>query len=317
MPMDEFELIARFFERASADADVLVGVGDDGAVLRPSSGLDLVTVVDTMVEGVHYPVELPAADVGYRALAVNLSDLAAMGSRPRWMTLALSLREADPAWLADDARGLFEAAQEFDVTLVGGDTTRAQETVMSIQVTGEIEPGRALTRSGAKPGDGIYVTGTVGDAAAGLEILQHRVPPGEFSDYLVKRFSRPTARVAAGRQLAGKASAAIDLSDGLFTDLEKLATASGVGVELDLDSLPVSAALRHSANRDKVLSFALAGGDDYEICFAANPAGFDGLAEIAGVPVHRIGRVVGGKGIACTRDGSPYAYHDMGYRHFS
>jgi len=315
--MDEFELIARFFDRASTDTDVLIGIGDDGAVLRPTSGLDLVTVVDTLVEGVHYPVELPAADVGYRALAVNLSDLAAMGSRPRWITLALSLREADPAWLADFARGLFEAAQEFDVTLVGGDTTRAQQTVMSIQVTGEIEPGRALTRSGARPGDDVFVTGTVGDAAAGLETLRRRLPPTDFADYLVHRFSRPTARVAAGRQLAGRASAAIDLSDGLFTDLEKLATASGVGVELDLDSLPVSDALRHSANRDTVLSFALAGGDDYEICFTGDPAEFDGLADIADVPIHRIGRVIRGTGISCTRDGSPYAYHDRGYRHFS
>lgn len=315
--MDEFELIARYFDRASADADVLVGIGDDGAVLRPAVGLDLVTVVDTLVEGVHYPAELPAADVGYRALAVNLSDLAAMGSRPRWMTLALSLREADPAWLSDYARGLFEAAQEFDVTLVGGDTTRAPQTVMSIQVTGDIEPGRALTRSGARPGDQVFVTGTVGDAAAGLEILQGRAPAGVFADDLVSRFSRPTARVATGRQLAGRASAAIDLSDGLYTDLEKLAVASGVGVELDLDCLPVSAALRQSAVGDKALALALAGGDDYELCFTAAAGEFDELADVAGVPIRRIGRIAPGQGIACIRDGSPYAYHDRGYRHFS
>jgi len=315
--MDEFELIARYFDRASADADVLIGIGDDGAVLRPAIGLDLVTVVDTLVEGVHYPAELPAADVGYRALAVNLSDLAAMGSRPRWMTLALSLREADPAWLSDYARGLFEAAQEFDVTLVGGDTTRARQTVMSIQVTGEIEQGRALTRSGARPGDEVFVTGSVGDAAAGLEILQGRSPAGKFADDLVSRFSRPTARVAAGRQLVGRASAAIDLSDGLYTDLEKLAAASGVGVELDLDCLPVSDALRRSVVGDKALSLALAGGDDYELCFTAAAGEFDELVDVAGVPIHRIGRIAPGQGIACIRDGSPYAYHDRGYRHFS
>jgi thiamine-monophosphate kinase len=314
--MDEFELIARYFDRASEDADVLIGIGDDGAVLRPAIGLDLVTVVDTLVEGVHYPAELPAADVGYRALAVNLSDLAAMGSRPRWMTLALSLREADPAWLSDYARGLFEAAQEFDVTLVGGDTTRAQQTVMSIQVTGEIEQGRALTRSGARPGDEVFVTGSVGDAAAGLEILLGRLPAGLFADDLVSRFSRPTARVAAGRQLAGRASAAIDLSDGLYTDLEKLAAASGVGVELDLDCLPVSDALRQSVAGDKALSLALAGGDDYELCFTAAAGEFDELVDVAGVPIHRIGRIARGQGIACIRGGSPYAYHDRGYRHF-
>jgi thiamine-monophosphate kinase len=314
--MDEFELIARYFDRASEDADVLIGIGDDGAVLRPAIGLDLVTVVDTLVEGVHYPAELPAADVGYRALAVNLSDLAAMGSRPRWMTLALSLREADPAWLSDYARGLFEAAQEFDVTLVGGDTTRAQQTVMSIQVTGEIEQGRALTRSGARPGDEVFVTGSVGDAAAGLEILQGRLPAGLFADDLVSRFSRPTARVAAGRQLAGRASAAIDLSDGLYTDLEKLAAASGVGAELDLDCLPVSDALRQSVAGDKALSLALAGGDDYELCFTAAAGEFDELVDVAGVPIHRIGRIARGQGIECIRDGSPYAYHDRGYRHF-
>jgi thiamine-monophosphate kinase len=315
--MDEFELIGRFFSRASADPDVRVGVGDDGAVLRPPAGLDLVAVVDTLVEGVHFPANLPAADVGYRAVAVNLSDMAAMGSRPRWMTLALTLQESDADWLADFADGLYTAANECGVALVGGDTTHGKQVVVSVQITGSVEPGKALTRAGARPGDGIFVTGTVGDAGAGLALLQQGAPPDDAVGYLLRRFARPTARVAVGGALIDVAACAIDLSDGLFTDLEKLVTASRVGAELEVDRLPVSPALRATAEPARVLEYALAGGDDYELCFTADPAAIGSATEIAGVPISRIGRIVAGTGIRCLRDGEPFAYHDQGYRHFS
>jgi thiamine-monophosphate kinase len=315
--MDEFELIARFFSRASADPDVRVGVGDDGAVLRPPAGLDLVTVVDTLVEGVHYPADLPAADVGYRAVAVNLSDMAAMGSRPRWMTLALTLRESDAGWLEDFADGLYTSANECGVALVGGDTTRGTQVVVSVQITGSVEPGKALTRAGARPGDDILVTGSVGDAGAGLASFRQGAPRGDAVGYLLQRFARPTARVEAGRALIDVAASAIDLSDGLFTDLEKLVTASGVGAELDLDRLPLSPALRATAEPRMALQYALAGGDDYEICFTAAPAVIGSATEIAGVPISRIGRIVEGTGISCVKGGQPFVYHDKGYRHFN
>jgi len=226
--MDEFEIIRHYFERAVSDDSIRVGIGDDGAVLRPDAGRDLVTVIDTLVSEVHFPRTLSPADIGYRSVAVNLSDIAAMAGRPRWMLLALTLSDSDPSWLASFSSGLFAAAEEFDLTLVGGDTTRWQETAISIQITGDVVVDKALTRSGANPGDSIYVTGTPGDASAGLAVLQSGAPRSRDVDYLIKRFARPNARVAIGQEIAEHASAAIDLSDGLFTDIEKLLTASAV-----------------------------------------------------------------------------------------
>ncbi|MDX1516951.1 MAG: thiamine-phosphate kinase, partial [Woeseiaceae bacterium] len=203
--MDEFELIRRYFSPAAAADGVVTGVGDDGAVLEPTPGRQLVTVIDTLVEGTHFPRDFNPADLGYRVVAVNLSDVAAMGAVPRWMTLALSLPEADHDWLSPFAEGLFTAAHEFDVALVGGDTTVSPERVATVQITAEVEPGKALLRSGARPGDRIYVTGTIGDAAAGLDGLLH----GHAVKELAARFARPSARVHYGRALAGVASAAI------------------------------------------------------------------------------------------------------------
>lgn len=310
--MDEFEIIHRFFRRASSDDSVLVGIGDDGAVLRPDPGRDLITVLDSQVAGVHYPEFLAPADIGYRAVAVNLSDIAAMGGRPRWMTLGLTLHEADATWLEAFADGLFDAASEHGVDLVGGDTTHGSETVLSVQITGDIEQGRALTRSDARPGDSIYVTGTPGDAGAGLSILQSNAPRSEESEYLVDRFVRPQARVAVGQALLSIASAVIDLSDGLFTDLEKLLDASGVAGVIELDDLPLSPQLGGLMERDDACRFALSGGDDYELCFTAA----EDLTEVAGVPVKRIGHVASGSGLSCTRGGERYDYRDDGYRHF-
>ena len=255
--MDEFEIIRRYFTRESADKDIRVGVGDDGAVLNPSPGRELVSVVDTLVFGIHYPTMLAAADVGYRAVAVNLSAIAAMGARPRWMTLALTLADSDPGWLDDFSRGLFAAADEHDLALVGGDTTRGSETVVSVNIIGDVETGKAMTRSGAKPGDAIFVTGTVGDAAAGLSILQSGLPESDDVDYLLKRFRRPQARVDAGAALSSIASAAIDLSDGLYTDLEKLLSASAVAGSLEISDIPLSAQLTNLMDEQDALHFAL------------------------------------------------------------
>ena len=307
--MDEFELIRRYFMRPGADPGVVLGVGDDGAVLEPTPGLHQVSVIDTMVEGVHFPEAYNAIDVGYRVVAVNLSDIAAMGAIPRWMTLALSMPAADRDWLEAFAEGLYTAAREFGVALVGGDTTSADQLVLTVQLTGEVEPGMALTRSGAEPGDGIYVTGTLGDAAAGLDGLTNGRPVRQ----LVDRYVRPSARVRYGRELSGKANAAIDVSDGLAGDLGRLLEASGVGAEIDIEALPLSDALRDYCPVDAQRGFALSGGDDYELCFTSSVTPPD-----PGVmPLTRIGTIVEGAGLVARLDGVEIDIDDASYRHFA
>ena len=307
--MDEFELINRYFVRVGKAHGVMTGIGDDGAVLLPDPGRELICVIDTLVEGVHFPSDIHAADLGYRAVAVNLSDIAAMGGRPRWMTLALTLAKSDEVWVADFAKGLHEAAVEHDMSLVGGDLTRGDNTVVTVQITGDVDQGNAIHRSGARVGDTIFVTGTIGDAAAGLE----RLSAGKPDDYLCSRFLRPAARVSFGQMLVGVASAAIDISDGLLGDLQKLLDASGVGAELDLDSLPLSDALRSAFDGEAQRRFALCGGDDYELCFTA--AG-DVLPQTGDPRVTAIGRIVAGDSIVCRAGGEIVEYADSGYRHF-
>ena len=187
--MDEFELIQRYFVREDESPGVVTGIGDDGAVTQADAGRELVTVIDTLVGTVHFPNDIDAADVGYRAVAVNLSDIAAMGARPRWMTLSLTIPAADPDWLERFATGLHQAAAEHGVVLIGGDTTHGNDIVVCIQVTGDVETGKAILRSGASVGDVIYVTGTIGDAAAGLELIKQGAPDA----FLASRFLRPQA----------------------------------------------------------------------------------------------------------------------------
>ncbi len=317
--MDEFALIRRYFDRPTKDGSIRLGIGDDGAVITPEPDRELIFVVDTIVAGIHYPLDLPPFDVGYRSLVINLSDIAAMGGRPRWMTLALTIPKADLGWLALFAEGLFTAAAEAKVSLVGGDTTRGDTTVVSIHLIGDIDPQRVVKRSGAGPGDGIFVTGTPGDAAAGLSLLKSGSDQTGESEYLIGRFVRPKARVAFASSIAKLASAAIDLSDGLYADLQKLLTASKAGAKLELALLPLSAEILAKFDYDQAINYALAGGDDYELCFAAprsRDAEIHAIAKKNQVQVTRIGEVVAGGGIDCSKDGAPYPYTDPGYRHF-
>jgi thiamine-monophosphate kinase len=307
--VDEFDLIKRYFDRAVKAPGVVTGIGDDGAVLAPvAENSQLVQVVDTLVSGVHFPADTAPADIAYRVVAVNLSDIAAMAATPRWMTLALTLPDSDPDWLQQFANGLFAAADAFDVALVGGDTTRGPDVVASVAITGEVETGQALLRSGARPGDSIFVSGTVGDAAGGLALMKQ----GRFDDELGRRFLRPTPRIGVGRSLQKKASAAIDISDGLAGDLRKLLDASGVAGQLDIESLPLSAALLAHFDVTESRNLALTGGDDYELCFTADAAA---VREIEGVTA--IGRVTQGSGLICHLDGDVVHVDDCGYRHFS
>ena len=307
--MDEFELIQRYFVRKDDASGVITGIGDDGAVLRPDPGHELISVIDTLVAGVHFPGEIAAADLGYRVVAVNLSDIAAMGGRPRWMTLALTMPDSSEKWISEFAQGLHEAAAEHDVSLVGGDTTRGDEVVVTVQITGDVAEGTAILRSGASIGDTIFVTGTVGDAAAGLSLLS----AGSHDDYLSGRFLRPNARVDYGRTLAGVATAAIDLSDGLFGDLQKLLTASGVGGEVNLENLPISNALNAAFSRKEQRRFALSGGDDYELCFTAAGEAAPAAKDLR---VTAIGTVIEGQKLICHDASGIVEFDDSGYRHF-
>lgn len=311
--LSEEGIIDRYFAGLGARRnDVVLGIGDDGAVLAPAPGRQLVAVVDTLNEGVHFPSGMPPAAIGHRLLAVNLSDAAAMGATPAWATLSLSLPAPDEDWLERFARGLGDLARSHDVALVGGDTVRGPLS-LSLQLLGFVRPGAALTRGGARPGDGIYVTGRPGAAAAGLRRLQAGVAA---SDPLVESFLWPCPRVAVGRALRGLASAVIDLSDGLITDLRRLLGASGAGGRLDAGALPLAPAARAACGDEEARRLALVGGDDYELLFTVPPAAAARLAESAAceeATVTRIGEVETEPGLRI--DGAPGGL-GTGWQHF-
>jgi len=310
----EFDLIDRIRRRIPARADVALGIGDDAALLQVPAGRQLVVCADTLNEGIHFPAGTAAADIGWKALAVNLSDLAAMGAEPAWCTLSLSLPEPDVAWLDAFLDGFLELAALHRVALVGGDTTRGPLSV-SVTAHGFVEPGRALLRGGAGVGEDIWVSGTLGDAAAALALLEQGAP-----DALRQRLDRPTPRVELGRALAGIATAAVDVSDGLLADLAHVCRASGVGAEVELDRLPASAALRDVVGPEQRRALQATGGDDYELCFTApveRARRLQEAADVLGIPVTRVGRTAPGATVT-VRDGVGCSWlpEKSGYEHF-
>lgn len=315
--MDERTLIDTYFARRQKPrADVALGIGDDAAVLRVDPGFELVVATDVIVEGTHFPPGIPAAAIGHRCLAVNLSDLAAMGASPLWFTLCLSLPGVEPDWLAGFSRGLFALAERSGIALVGGDTVRGPLSA-AVTAHGRIRPDAVVRRGGARPGEGIWVTGSPGDAVAG-RLLLGAGRTGAAADYLSGRFLYPEPRVAAGQGLVGTASAMIDVSDGLHDDLCKLMMASGVGAELDVEALPLSSALREIEG-EMAIARALTGGDDYELCFTAPEdaaARVQASLSAARTPVTRIGTVVPGDGVRWRRAGVGFAVPDLVFRHF-
>jgi thiamine-monophosphate kinase len=315
MPIGEFELIERYFSRPAARRDVLLGVGDDAALLEPPAGRVLVAATDTLVEGRHFPVDAPAHSVGHQALAVNLSDLAAMGAEPAWALLALSLPAVEASWLTAFADGLYGLAARHSVALVGGDTVRGPR-VITVTALGVVEAGRALRRRGARAGDVLYVSGWPGEAAAGLAALRNGASVAD--DPLVRRYRYAEPRIALGRALAGRASAGMDVSDGLLGDLGKLCAASGVGARLDLDRLPVSDELAQRHAAEVCERFVLHGGDDYELLFTLPAAAAARLeAELSELCiVHRIGVIEAGASVRCVRDGLVVEVGGSGYDHF-
>jgi thiamine-monophosphate kinase len=315
--MNEFAIIEKYFTRPGRHPDVLLGIGDDAAVLAVDPQRKLVVAIDTVVEGVHFPHDTAAADIGYRALAVNLSDIAAMGAQPAWMTLSLSMPHADETWLKGFASGLFELADQYGVALVGGDTVRGP-MVITVQIAGWVESDAWLTRCGAKPGDLLFISGVPGEAAAGLAVVQRNLASSRSADHLRQRFLRPQPRVELGRQLRTLASAAMDVSDGLLTDLQKLCAASDCGAELNVDELPPSPAMRELFDADACVEYALAGGDDYEILFTAAPERAALIARSPSqVPVTQIGVVTSGSEVRCVRGGQPFRLQRSGYDHFA
>jgi thiamine-monophosphate kinase len=314
--MSEFALIDRIRNRAATRGDVVLGIGDDAALLQVPPGKLLAVATDTLNVDVHFPGETGAAELGWKSLAVNLSDLAAMGAQPAWATLSLSLPHAGEAWLDAYIDGFQELAARYDVALVGGDTTRGPLS-LCVTVHGFVDAGTALRRDGARDGDDVWVSGTLGDAAAAL--AQWRAGGAADPD-LRARLDRPAPRVETGMALTGIAHAAIDLSDGLLADLGHVCAASGVGAEIELERLPASAGLRARFQADTRAALQATGGDDYELCFTAPVAQRDaveGIAVRCGVPLARVGRIVAGSGVrALHADGSEWQPRSAGYTHF-
>ena len=317
MPESEFSIIDHYFRRSGAERkDVVLGIGDDAALLRVPEGQELVVTVDTLVAGVHFPADTPPAAIGHKALAVNLSDLAAMGATPAWVTLALTLPAADHDWLEAFAAGFFALAMTHEVQLVGGDTTRGPLSI-TVQAMGLVPAGRALRRAGAREGDAILVTGCLGDAALALQQGAAAITE------LRTRLDMPQPRVAAGQALRELASSAIDLSDGLLADLGHITRASAVGAELWVDALPRSEAFRQVAEPGSQdwQELPLSGGDDYELCVTLPPERIAGararLAELD-LPLTQVGWIRAGQGIRCRHeDGREYQPTSKGYDHFT
>lgn len=323
MPVTEFELIQRYFSRIGKPrADVALGIGDDAALLNPPAGQQLVIATDTLVQGVHFPTNTLPYYIGWKALAVNLSDLAAMGAEPAWFTLALTLPESSDAWLTEFSRGLFDLADQYGLSLVGGDTTRGPLTV-TVQIAGYVPTGQALLRAGAGPGDRIFVTGSLGDATLALQLLTDQLPvPAQNYPGLLKRLNQPQPRIEEGRALRSIASCAIDISDGLLADLQHMLDASDIGAEIYLQQIPYSTQARQLLSRyPDIRNSLLSGGDDYELCFCVAPDKLQRLEQIAAenqFQFTEIGQVSDSKELRCLdAAGRAVEIDTRGYTHFA
>lgn len=320
MPLAEFDLIDRIRARSRARDDIVLGIGDDAALLQPQPGHWLAVTADTLNEGVHFPPETQAADIGWKTLAVNLSDLAAMGATPAWGTLALSLPAAEAGWIDAFADGFFALADAHDWRLVGGDTTRGPLS-LSVTAFGQVPHGQALRRDGAQVGDDVWVSGTLGDAACALHLWQQGVLDVSHAahdhdmEYLRQRLLRPRPRLSLGLALRGLASAAVDISDGLLADLGHIAVRSGVAAQIDVSEVPVSVSARRVCSEPVAREAALRGGDDYELCFTASRgqrSAIGMLSQRLQLPLTCIGHISAGKGVNV--EGAPSA---GGYQHFA
>ncbi|WP_180128535.1 MULTISPECIES: thiamine-phosphate kinase [unclassified Acinetobacter] len=305
--MAEFSIIDTYFNRHSSSA-VDLGVGDDSALLTPPPQQQLVICADTLVAGRHFPLDTNPHAIGWKSVAVNLSDIAAMGAKPHSILLALSLPQIDHEWLKGFSQGLYDCCDQFGVSLIGGDTTQSPHLTISVTALGWVDIGKAVTRSGAQVGDFICVSGQVGDAAYGLQHLGHP---------LQKRLDYPTPRCQLGQQLKGLANSMIDVSDGLAQDLGHILAASHVGAEIELDQLPIDHDVKQ-LQQEKQWQYALAGGDDYELCFTISPQNYQKLLQLKlDVNISKIGQITPNLGIRYNNHGVDQVIKFKGYQHFA
>jgi thiamine-monophosphate kinase len=315
----EFDLIRRHFTRATGHTDL--AVGDDAALLSPRPGMQLAVSTDMLVCGTHFLPDAEPGALGWKTLAVNVSDLAAMGAEPRWALLALALPDADESWIAAFSTGFFDCAARFGVDVVGGDTTRGPLN-LCVTVFGELPYGRAITRAGARAGDDVWVSGWPGRAALGLAQLRGELAlTADGARGCVEALTRPQPRVATGLALRGHASAMLDVSDGLLGDLAHILEQSAVGATVEVAALPLAALQALGAPPAHARAALLAGGDDYELLFAAPPSQRDAIAHVAattGVPLTRIGHITPAPGELLLRepDGRLVRPDALGYDHF-
>ena len=305
--MAEFSIIDTYFSRSNLDSSDL-GVGDDSALLTPPPNQQLVICADTLVAGRHFPLDTNPHAIGWKAVAVNLSDIAAMGAKPHSILLALSLPQIDHDWLKGFSQGLYDCCDQFGVRLIGGDTTQSPHLTLSVTALGWIENGQAIKRSGARVGDFICVSGTVGDAAYGLQHLGHP---------LQQRLDYPTPRCELGQQLKSLASSMIDVSDGLAQDLGHILNSSHVGATIELNQLPVSDTLKSLPDEQR-WKFALAGGDDYELCFTISPQNYEKLLQQQNhSSISVIGKIDAEIGLRFQQNGLDHSLQFNGYQHFA
>jgi len=308
--VNEFSIIDKYFSW-NTDSSIKVGVGDDSAVIEIESGYQIVTSVDTLIEGVHFSADTCAADIAYKSLAVNLSDLAAMGALPRYFTLALSMPQINESWLHEFSISLKSLALDYHINLVGGDTTKGPLSV-TINVTGLIENGKAMLRSSANAGDSVFVSNTIGDAAYAWKQIKSNKACGIGA---LNRLNRPEPRVHLGRNLVGIASSCIDISDGLEQDLSHILHSSNVGAIIDIDCLPLSVEVRDYVQMTGDWCVALAGGDDYELCFSVGKGQKKKLNELQkglGIKLTEVGIITPKKGLVV----SGFSTKCKSYKHF-
>lgn len=317
----EFEIIQRYFTKnKSSSSCVIKGIGDDAAVIDVSNQSNLVVSMDTLIQGVHFPINTNPYDIAVKSLAVNLSDLAAMGATPSWFTLALTLPNIDSKWLSEFSRGLFDMAKHYDVELIGGDTTSGPNDSLSItiQIAGYVD-NNIMYRSGAQVNDDIYVSGYLGDAGAALQLLVKENDSEFVNDYLITRLNKPTPRILLGKTIREISNSCIDISDGLAADLDHIIESSKCGALINVDKLPISNELHDILDNESCFDLALSSGDDYELCFTVAEKFCDDIQSISReleIPITKIGKVVEGTEVRFIFDSKPYTINSKGYEHF-